>query len=153
MNSTLLSFVFTLVTFGTAQAAVVCGGFNSKQKPVVLTIEETAQKTRDGFKLVNLKVSSPFSISNPIDMGRPAPTALEGCQGALMAGSRNGVLNKNYSGDLYVECDADGDAGYMELEKTGRTTYKAKFMAPNGNLALSLSDEEELLLTCNSNSR
>jgi hypothetical protein len=151
MKSIALSFCLTFLVVGTAQAAIVCGGMNKKHKPVVLRIEETGKTSAGGFKLVNVKKSTVFSVSNPIDMGRPAPKLLEGCENALLAGEKNGQLNTNYAGNLYVECAGDGDAGFMDLKKTGRNAYKGRFVAPNGKTALGLADEEEVAFTCTSN--
>lgn len=149
MKNTALLFFLTLTVVGTAKAQIVCGGWNNKHKPVVLKIEETG-KMSNGFKLVNVKKSTVFPIANPIDMGQPTPKMLEGCQNALLAGEKNGQLNKNYTGNLYVECDGDGDAGFMNLKKTGSNRYTGRFVAPNGKSALGLADEEEVTLTCTS---
>jgi len=150
MKTSILSFCLTFTVIGTAQAAIVCGGLNTKNKPLVLRIEETGKTSAAGFKIVNVKKAFVVSPSNPIDMGQPDPKMLEGCQEALLAGEKNRQLNKDYSGNLYVECAGDGDAGFMDLKKTGHNSYKGRFVAPNGKPALGLGDEEEVALTCNS---
>jgi len=104
-----------------------------------------------GFKKVNIKKSNVIPISNPIENGFNTSKPVEGCDNALLAGEKNGVLNKNYTGNLYIECAGDGDAGFMDLTKTGRKTYKGRFVAPNGKADLGLDDEEEVALTCTKN--
>lgn len=142
-------FVLCLISLiiRNAHAAITCSGWNKQKIPIVLIVEETGKNVH-GFKLVDVKKLIFSSISNPIDKVKASAKVIEGCQNALLAGSSFGQLNKNYNGHLYIECAGDGDAGFLELFKTGTYTYKGRFVAPNGKASLSLSDEEEVQLTC-----
>lgn len=150
MKINVLVFCLSFTIVGTAQASIVCGGWNKKNKPVVLKIEDTGKISSSGFKSVNVLKVAAASISNPTETGKSVSQPLDGCQEALFAGQVNQQLTKKYTGDLYVECDGDGDAGFMELKRTGSGKYKGRFVAPNGNKALNLNDEEEISLTCSS---
>ena len=124
------------VTIGFSQysfGAILCQGTSSKNQPVVLEVKTTGKKDQAGFVLVDVKWKN---------------QKLAGCQGAILAGVQGNVMSTDLSGDLYLECDGDGDAGFMNLKAQGNGNYKALFMAPNGNSVMDLEDEEEVTLMC-----
>jgi hypothetical protein len=147
MKNFMALFVTTFAVLSSANATLVCSGWNQKHKPVVLRIEQAGENSK-GYKLVDVKKAG-FKVSDSIDMGQPQPKTLDGCEGALLAGEKNGQLIQELDGDLYIECAGDGDAGYIKLKKNGKKTYTGKFFAPNGKPALGLGDESEMDLNCN----
>lgn len=145
MKNMILFAVVSLVTVSASATSLTCYGTNEAKNQILLSIEDTLQATRQEFKAVNISaVVYPF-VGAEIAL---IPQALKGCQGALLAGSKGQILNADYSGDLYIECAGDGDAGFITLQKQKSDRYVGTFFAPNGKEQLNLSDEEEMPLTC-----
>ncbi|WP_413288472.1 hypothetical protein [Bdellovibrio sp. HCB337] len=145
MKKTLIILVVSLSSLSAQAAFLTCFGTNEAKNEIVLTIENAFQTTRQEFKSVDIYAQVyPFAGAEVYLIPQEVP----GCQGALLAGSKGQVLQPTYSGDLYIECDGDGDAGYMTLKKKKNGQYAAVFHGPNGKPALNLNDEEEVKMVC-----
>lgn len=131
----------TVLSFQFAQAQILCDGVTESKKRVLLKIKATGKKDYQGFQTATLErvVQSRYSHVDQV---------VEGCEEALIAGERNGQLITSLKGDLYIECDGDGDAGYMNLKKVSGAKYVGTVHAPNGKHELDMGDEEEMSVTC-----
>lgn len=150
MQKFIILILFALANGAAAKTTIICSGWNGRKIPETIRIEETGKTVAPGYKLVDVKKVRLFPASNPIDResGPTTPQLVEGCKEALMTGELYGRPTRNYTGNLSVECDGNGEAGSIELKKMSANTYKGKFFAPYGNHTMRLGYNGELELSC-----
>lgn len=146
MKISLILTIGALVSTANASEALrlVCSGKTVAGSKVEFMLSQDAP----GVKSATLYARTQRSGIGVVPPYIPRWVAIEGCVSARLAGLKNGELVSRLDRDLYLECDADGDYGWMSLNKVSSGLYKGFIQSEDGIPALGLKGAEKVEVRC-----